>query len=183
MGGVCGGHPAVAEHPMTNIIPRVRIPSVGDDFSGPRWASAWLNATNAERNKANLPPYQPHEVCERAAETRVAYLVAKSDELLRAGAPVHQAIYLQHDDPAVTGETYHERLLAEGFNTWLFAGENLAANLHSTDPLALALQSLMASPTHRANILASDFTHMGSWAGITLSGWHVFAFVFAGVAP
>lgn len=86
----------------------------------------------------------------------------------------------QHDDPTVPGDTYHEKLIALGFTTWLWAGENLAMNNYP-DPLAEALRGLMASPTHRANILARDFTHMGSWASIRPDGVFLFAFVFLGI--
>lgn len=150
---------------MSGLTPRGRV-SVASDSTGPEWEQRWLEATNGERSRAGLPAYQPHDVASEVASQRVDYLI--------------QTNTFQHDDPNVPGDTYHEKLLALGFTTWLWAGENLAMNNYP-DPLAEALRGLMASPTHRANILARDFTHMGSWAGIRPDGVYLFAFVFLGL--
>ena len=151
---------------MSGLTPRGRV-SVAADSTGEAWSARWLAATNAQRAAAGLPPYQPHDVATEVARERCEHLV-------RTGT-------FTHDDPAVTGDTYYEKLLALGFTTWLWAGENLALNRGFSDPLAEAIRGLMASPTHRANILATDFTHMGSWAGIRGDGAYLFAFVFLGI--
>lgn len=145
---------------------RIVVPAVGGDATGAEWARRWLEATNGERAKAGLPAYRAHPALEEVARWRCDYLVATHT--------------FTHDDPLVSGETYWERLLALGARTWHLAGENLAMNKHARDPLGLALSGLLASPTHRANILAAEFDAMGSWAGIRDDGWTVFAFVFAG---
>jgi uncharacterized protein YkwD len=145
----------------------LRLPSVGTDSTGPEWSRRWLSATNAERRKRNIPDLLPHPVAEQVAQERCDYLIATQT--------------FAHDDPAVPGDTYHERFIALGFTTWLWAGENLAMSINHPDPLAHAQAALMESPTHRANILAPDFTHLGTWSGIRPDGWHVFVFVYLGL--
>ena len=155
-----------------NLTPRARVPMVGEDKSGPRWAAAWLAATNTERTSRDIPALQHHATLEECARLR-------AEDMVREGYFGHDD---PRDDPARLDGKYHEILVALGFTTWSWAGENLQMTNYP-DPLARAVTGLMNSPTHRANILAADFTHMGSWSAIRPeNGAHLFVMVYAGVA-
>jgi uncharacterized protein YkwD len=76
---------------------------------------------------------------------------------------------------------YVELLRARGY-TWQLAGENLAKNNGSADSSALrAGQALMASPSHRENMLEPAYTHVGIGKVSTADGLtNYFAMVFLG---
>ena len=153
---------------MSNRIP---IPSVGSDH--PDWTARWLQATNQERARNGLSPYSHHHKLAEAARLR-------AEDMIREGYFGHDD---PHDDPSHIDGKYWEILQQLGVTSYSWAGENLAANLHSPDPLGLALEGLMNSPTHRANILSRDFTHMGTSSQIRPDGWHLFVFVYAAFHP
>lgn len=73
--------------------------------------------------------------------------------------------FFSHTDPS--GEGFADRLSDAGVN-FQYAGENIAYNENSTDPVSAAHQGLMNSPTHRANILNTGFTRIG--IGIARNG-------------
>lgn len=77
-----------------------------------------------------------------------------SREMVTAG-------YFAHLSP--TGGALRDRLGRAGIR-WARAGENIAQDL----TLEGAAASLLASPSHRVNILSSDFTHVG--VGIVRKG-------------
>lgn len=151
------------------MTPRGRAPLVASDAIGDWWLNAWLEATNNQRTQNGRPAYRPHLKLNEVARLRVEDMIAEN--------------YFSHVDPSndptrVDGK-YNEILLALGARTWVWAGENLAQNNYP-NPLAEALRGLMASPTHRANILFDGFDSMGSWAGLRDNGVYVFASIFAG---
>lgn len=154
---------------MSGLTPRGRVMAVAADDTGPEWQRRWLEATNNARAAAGKSAYRPHSRLNEVARLRVEDMLAEN--------------YFGHadprDDPARIDGKYNEILLQLGATTWLWAGENLAMNNYA-DPLTEAMRGLLASPTHRANILADDFDSMGSWSAIRADGLFVFATIFAG---
>jgi len=152
---------------------------LAEAWGGLKAAAAELTAARRKACKSFAKAVQPHLKALSLAEARITVEV----EPLPLG-----------DDPTVPpppeGGADRVEIQIWGYNDWttysspdgtVTAGENLAGNLNARDPLGLALEGLMASPTHRANTLATDFTHMGSWAGMRPSGWFLFAFCFVGL--
>jgi len=65
-----------------------------------------------------------------------------------------------------------------------YAGENLARNKAPEDlTVSIAMQALMASPTHRENMLSSDYQRVGIGAQRGHSDWKVFTLLFTGPPP
>lgn len=78
---------------------------------------------------------------------------ARAEDLLVGG-------YFGHFGPA--GQSAFTELAARGISYGL-AGENLARNNYTGEQtLDVALSGLMASPTHRANILEPRFSSVGA---------------------
>lgn len=96
---------------------------------------------NTERSKQGLPPvFFDEELAEVAR--------GHSRDMFSRG-------YFSHYTPE--GESPFDRMANSGITTFLYAGENLAL-APSTD---LAMQGLMNSPGHRANILNPNFNKVG----------------------
>ena len=71
-----------------------------------------------------------------------------------------------HDPP--TGQTYTELLKAAGIS-YRGAGENIAYNTYDVSKTVdVAMEGLLQSPGHRANILRSSFTRVG--IGVAIEG-------------
>ena len=83
------------------------------------------------------------------------------------------ADYFSHDVGNLPGRQIFDLLRAGGV-TYRVAGENLArvygdpGSPDAGDTAAQAEVALMASPTHRANILRPDYTHLG--VGVAVAG-------------
>ncbi|MEO8538983.1 MAG: CAP domain-containing protein [bacterium] len=123
-----------------------------------------FNLINAERAKEGLAPYVLESGLTKIARTRSQQLVDQN--------------YFAHTDPY--GYSMYVELLAYfGYSSYAWAGENLAMN---NWPAATAgdeaIRGLMASPTHRANIMASDFTRIGVGEVTTADGRHFYAMIF-----
>lgn len=99
-----------------------------------------LDLLNAERRRADLPPLEADEEIGRLA-------AAHSADMMRSG-------YFGHVSPT-EGDVAH-RLAAAGFVV-LRAAENLARSSSA----ARAHRTLMESPSHRANVLDPELTHVG----------------------
>jgi uncharacterized YkwD family protein len=113
-----------------------------------------LALLNAERIKAGLPALKVD-----AELTRLARL--KAADMIQNG-------YFSHNSP--TYGSPFEMMKAAGVS-YKAAGENLAG----AGTVAIAHSSLMASPGHRANILRSEFSHVG--VGVVKGGPYGYMFV------
>jgi uncharacterized protein YkwD len=121
---------------------------------------------NAERAKAGLAPYVLDAGLTKIARTR-------SQQLIDQG-------YFGHVDPY--GYSMYVELLAYfGYRSYAWAGENLAMNNYPAEQAAaVAMEGLMNSPTHRANLLAGDFSRIGIGEVTDAQGRHYFAMIFLG---
>ena len=78
--------------------------------------------------------------------------------------------YFSHDIGNMPGRVVFEVLQAQGVR-YRAAGENLARTNGSAEhTAAVAEASLMDSPTHRANILRPDYTHLGVGVAVAPDG-------------
>lgn len=96
---------------------------------------------NAARIEAGLPPLSENALLTEAAHAK--------------GTHMNEYAYFAHYAPG--GTTPWEFMERAGY-TYLHAGENLARDF-SDVPLLIEL--LLASPSHRANLLDVDFTDVG----------------------
>jgi uncharacterized protein YkwD len=153
---------------MSHNLPyRMRVPMVAGDDTGPQWSQRFLAAHNAERIARGLPPLAGSPRLDEVAQLRVDDIVAEG--------------YFGHDDPhdapdRIDGK-YHQIMAQLGINGWQWAGENLAMN-NAADPLPRAMTQLMNSPTHRANILDPEYTHMGAAARVDNERRYWFACIY-----
>ncbi len=100
----------------------------------------FLDLTNAERKKANLPTLQADPVLCQVAR-------AHSANMARQGKMEHK----------LDGKTQYDRIKGAGYK-YSTAGENLA---RSDEGLETVIKALMNSKVHRDNILAEEFTEVG----------------------
>ena len=109
--------------------------------------SRLLAGINAERAAAGLGPYTHVSGLATVARTR-------SQQMADQG-------YFGHRDPY--GYSMYVELLSHfGYGSYAWAGENLAMNNYGDHESAeRAIISLMNSPTHKANILAGEFSRVG----------------------
>lgn len=121
---------------------------------------------NEERAAAGLAPYVLDSGLTTVARTRSQQLIDQN--------------YFAHTDPY--GYSMYVELLAHfGYTSYAWAGENLAMNNYAlTESPERATRSLMNSPTHRANILATDFFRIGIGEITDARGRHYFTMIFLG---
>jgi uncharacterized protein YkwD len=107
----------------------------------------FLDAANAERVAAGMAPLRLEHGLTIIARTR-------SQQLVDQG-------YFGHKDP-YGYSMYVELLALNGYTTYAWAGENLAMNnFAESESPERAVVALMKSPTHKRNILATEFTRIG----------------------
>lgn len=124
-----------------------------------------LEGINAARREAGVPPLLYDEGLQQIARIR-------SRQMADEG-------YFGHRD--ATGRTMYVELLAHFGYTYAWAGENLAMNNYDASESAeRALASLMASPSHRANLLTTDFSRIGVGVVSLPDGRHIYTMVFVG---
>jgi len=88
------------------------------------------------------------------------------------------ADYFGHDIGNVPGRRVFEVLRSKGV-TYRAAGENLARlYIDTVESATVAEAALMNSPTHRANILQSGFTHLGVGVAVAHDGRVVYTQLF-----
>lgn len=118
-----------------------------------------VDLVNAERAKAGLPALQVDPELTRLARMKSADMVLNN--------------YFSHISPTY-GSPFD--MMREAGVPYVYAGENLAA----ATTLELAMDGLMQSPGHRANILRKEFTHIG--IGVVKGGpyGYVFTQMFVG---
>ena len=161
--------PAVAQPAAAPAAPPAKpdfyVPAVS---SGPitDLEQRLLSGINTERANAGLAPYTYDAGLSRIARTRVQQMVDQG--------------YFGHVDPF--GYSMYVELLAHfGYTSYAWAGENLALNNYAvSESPERAIVSLMKSPTHRANILAGDFSRIGIGELTTADGRHFYAMIFLG---
>lgn len=120
---------------------------------------------NAERARAGVPLLAYDDGLQRVARIR-------SQQMADEG-------YFGHRDGA--GRTMYVELLAHFGYTYAWAGENLAVNNYDASESAeRALASLMASDSHRDNLLTTDFTRVGVGVVSLPDGRHVYTMIFLG---
>jgi len=144
--------------------PNFYLPAVG---AGPASAleSGLLAGLNAERVNAGLPPLIYETGLSVIARTRSQQLVDQN--------------YFGHVDPF--GYSMYTELLAHYGYGYAWAGENLALNNFAVgESPQRAVAALMRSPSHRANILATDFSRVGIGEVSTADGRHYYTMIFLG---
>lgn len=126
-------------------------------------AAALLDRMNAARAVESLPPLVAASELEDVALVRARSLV--------------EGNYFAHYAP--DGSSAFSELAARGI-VYGLAGENLARNNYAdARTVQVAFDGLMASPSHRANILEPRFTNAGVIAVPTGSMW-LYVTVFMG---
>ncbi len=155
--------PAPAVVPVADSKPNFYVPAVSSG-SATTMEIQLLDLINAERTNAGLAPYVLESGLTKIARTRSQQLIDQN--------------YFAHRDPY--GYSMYVELLAHfGYTTYAWAGENLAMNNWPADTAANeAIHGLMNSPTHRANILATDFSRIGVGEITAANGKHYFTMIF-----
>lgn len=122
-----------------------------------------IEATNAQRQANGLSPLQSDDELARIA-------LAHAQDMVKRG-------YLAHVTPeGVDLRTRFEQHAVEA--NWI--GENIQRNTEPADrTVASAINWLMDSPEHRANILHERFSHLGVGVVEEPPGWYTFVQVFA----
>lgn len=160
--------PATAAQPAGSSVPAKLNFYVPQVSAGPATALELelFERINAERAKVGLAPYVLDAGLTKVARTR-------SQQLIDQG-------YFGHVDPY--GYSMYVELLAYfGFGSYAWAGENLAMNNYPAgQAVGVALEGLMNSPTHRANLLAGDFSRIGVGEVTDGEGRHYFTMIFLG---
>ena len=130
------------------------------------YAVALFNATNNERTQQGLPALAAH-----GCVTYVAQL--RSNDMAQQG-------YFAHTSPQ--GQTAFSLMDANNV-PYGWAGENLARNNYpNNETVGVAIRDLMASPGHRANILSTNYTHMGIGFAVDGAGMKYFTMIYIGPA-
>ena len=101
-----------------------------------------LDLTNAERQKAGLPPLALNSQLGNAAHT-YSQILAGTGCFEHTCGPVPD---------------FGERDAQAGYTGWSTIGENIAAGYPTPEAV---VSGWMASPGHRANILSSNYTEIG----------------------
>lgn len=129
--------PAIAVGVLVAVFMPVRLSTPAPTVS----TVSVVAATNEERLANNLPLLKMDQALNQAA-------AAKAQDMIAAGVFAHY----------YNGHTPWQYVDAAGETNWKYAGENLAKNYSQTDSL---MDAWMNSPTHRENILNSNYDHIG----------------------
>jgi len=168
----------VAESPVAPVAPAEPVappaPQAKPNFYVPSVSAGpvtdmelrLFNRLNEERAAAGLAPFVLDAGLTQIARTRSQQLIDQN--------------YFAHTDPY--GYSMYVELLAHfGYTSYAWAGENLAMNNYKlSESPERATIALMNSPTHRANILATDFFRVGIGEITDSSGRHYFTMIFLG---
>jgi uncharacterized protein YkwD len=128
------------------------------------FALVLFNAINSSRLQYGMPSL--------AADGCVTYLAqVRSNDLAANG-------YFAHESPS--GQSAFTLLDSYGIPSG-WAGENLARNNYPTDQtVAVAIRDLMASPSHRENILNSHYSALGVAVTLDGTGIYYYTMIFVG---
>jgi uncharacterized protein YkwD len=117
----------------------------GTPDNSPLSAANIIDATNAERVKAGLPPLKTNDKLAASAKLKVEDMITNQ--------------YFEHTSPS--GKTVADLGTEVGYS-YVVMGENLAlGDFSNAQDL---LQAWMNSPGHRANILNASYEDMGAYA-------------------
>lgn len=111
------------------------------DFFAAVVPATLVELSNQKRGANNLSVLKENFSLERAAQM-------KADDMARSG-------YFSHDSPSGLTPWYWIEKAGYAFS---YAGENLAVNFFDSGDV---VDAWLASPTHRANIMNSNFTEIG----------------------
>ncbi|MBI2086507.1 hypothetical protein HYT74_04145 [Candidatus Daviesbacteria bacterium] len=100
-----------------------------------------IELTNLEREKVGLAPVSENEALKKAAELKAQNMFSEN--------------YWAHFAPS--GKTPWDFILGSGYK-FSYAGENLAKNFQTSDEI---VKAWMASPTHRDNLLNTNYQDIG----------------------
>jgi uncharacterized protein YkwD len=114
-----------------------------------------LRRVNGLRQEHGLAPLESHRVLAEVARQYSCRMARQK--------------FFGHEAPG--GETLADRLHEAG-QSFRVVGENLAANVNATDPVAAAVHGWMKSPGHRQNLMRSNFTKTGVGICRARSGYY-----------
>lgn len=155
--------PAPAAPAQPSLPQNFYLPSVGAVGGMSALESQMFTLMNAERAAAGLPAYQWDASLSRIARIRGHQMIDQG--------------YFGHRDPF--GFTMYAELLRHFGIGFRVAGENLVSNHYGYDVTAsLAVEGLMNSPTHRANMLDGGFTRVGVGEVTSAGGGHYYTLIF-----
>ena len=159
--------PAATPVPPTPAPPPPAPVGAGLDLSPMNaYEQALFDAINARRVGAGMPALRANIYLAGVGRVRSQDMVDHN--------------YFAHTSPS--GQTAFSLLSAYGI-PYAWAGENLARNNYpDSETVAVAIRDLMASPSHRDNILNSHYTEMGVAVAIDGAGMKYFTMVFTGPA-
>lgn len=100
-----------------------------------------IKLTNQERAKNNLPPLKENSLLDQVAELKAKNMVEKN--------------YWAHFAPDGTSPWYFFNKAGYDYS---YAGENLAKNFDTSQQV---VQAWMNSPSHRENVLGSNYSEIG----------------------
>ncbi|NMB48236.1 hypothetical protein GYA13_02195 [Candidatus Kuenenbacteria bacterium] len=124
---------------LTTVLLFITFPSQAE-FSTVT-ANRLIELTNKERAAAGLPVFMHNTALDNSASLKAKDMLAND--------------YFAHDSPA--GITPWEWFKQTGYN-YTYAGENLAMNFSEAEE---AMTAWMNSPTHKANIMNSNYAEIG----------------------
>ena len=117
---------------------------------------------NAKRADAGLSPL---EWCDQAAEVARGHSLSMSAEN-----------YFSHQ--GLDGSLVNDRAERLGLKDWAAIGENIAFVRTMRDPVEVAVEQWMRSPSHRENILGPRWAESGIGVSVTEQGTFYFTQVF-----
>ena len=167
LAAACGAPLLPATLPVSHSSTAITMPASRAALAPPALEEALLARVNADREAHGLPPVIYDPALQEIARARAAAQV--------------QAPALSHDDDA--GPLAFTRLMRRSGVPYHLAGENLArqhptAGATPSEVAAQAERALMASPTHRENILTPSFDRMAVGAVHGANGQVVFTQLF-----
>lgn len=160
--------PAATEVPQANRAAAASTP-IAPQQTGPEPVAASVRETgliaamNAARGREGLAPLRPHPTLMSAARSRTTDMLAHN--------------YFAHIGPS--GQSWYTALANSGWPSVSGGGENLArVSGDDASSVAVAIQKLMESPTHRANIMNPAFRLVGVGADTSGAGATIFTTIF-----
>ena len=128
------------------------------------YALSLFHAINYERTSRALPALAADGCLAHVAQLHASDMAGRG--------------YFAHVTPE--GDTVFVWLGRYGYG-FATAGENLARNDYAGDQsVAVAIRDLMASPSHRANILGGGYARMGVAAAVDATGMRYFTMIYVG---
>jgi uncharacterized protein YkwD len=133
--------------------------SVPDIFELEREAFAQVNA---ERAELGIGPVEWCDACARVARVH-------SENMSAFGFFSHRGR---------DGKMVDDRADSLGLSKWTAIGENIAYNRGFPDPISIAVEKWLESPSHRQNLLSPRWRESGIGIAIAADGTYYFTQVF-----